>query len=143
MISRHRLMTVWQYLGPSATQMVSLFVLFLTNSTTLFALGLLLARNIWCLGANVTTIEGWEIERHGTLARRARKHGGYVDGPGGIRVRISKQEFPYDIGIFKNVMQGMGGSPLFWLFPFAPTPSNETGLSFETNGFEGMTNPAR
>lgn len=85
----------------------------------------------------MTTIEGWEIERHETLVRRARALGGYLDGPDGIKVRITKQEFPYDIGIFQNFRQGIGGTPLLWLFPFAATPSNESGLSFETNGFEG------
>ena len=63
--------------------------------------------------------------------------GGYLDGPDGTRVRITKQEFPYDIGILHNIRQGMGGSSLTWLWPFTTTPSNESGLDFETNGFEG------
>ena len=118
-------------------QMTVLFMLLAGNSLALFVHGLLLVRNIWCLGANVTTIEGWEIERHELLVRRARKHGGYLDGPDGIRVKIEKQEFPYDIGILQNIRQGMGTSFFFWFAPFAATPANETGLSFETNGFEG------
>ena len=117
--------------------MIFLFVFLVVNSVTLFALGILLARNIWCLGGNVTTIEGWEIERHETLVYRARKQGGYLDGPGGARIRIRKQEFPYDIGIFQNIRQGMGGTPLLWLWPFAATPLNESGLDFKTNEFEG------
>lgn len=85
----------------------------------------------------MTTIEGWEIERHETLVYRARKQGGYLNGPGGARIRIRKQEFPYDIGIFQNIRQGMGGTPLLWLWPFAATPLNESGLDFKTNEFEG------
>ena len=54
-----------------------------------------------------------------------------------MRVHIRKQEFPYDIGIFENMKQGMGGTILLWLWPFAATPSNSSGLEFETNGFEG------
>ena len=54
-----------------------------------------------------------------------------------MRVRIRKQEFPYDIGIVPNIRQGMGGSVVSWLWPFTATPSNESGLDFETNGFEG------
>ena len=77
---------------------------------TLFVLGILWVRTVWCLGANTTTIEGWEIERHQRLLRRARALGGYLDGPDGVKVRIKKQEFPYDIGIFQNLRQGMGGS---------------------------------
>ena len=114
-----------------------MFIFFVVNSTTLFAIAVLLLRNLWCLGGNVTTIEGWEIERHETLVRRARARGGYLHGPDGIRVKIGRQEFPYDIGILRNIRQGMGGSLLSWLWPFTATPSNESGLEFETNGFEG------
>ena len=107
------------------------------NSIILFVLAILLGRNIWCLGGNVTTIEGWEIERHETLVRRARVQRGYLEGPDGVRIRIKKQEFPYDIGIVPNIRQGMGGPVVSWLWPFTATPSNESGLDFETNGFEG------
>ena len=80
------------------------------NSMTLFALVVLLIRSLWSLGANTSTIESWEIERHKTLLRRSRYFGGYLDGPDGMKVKIKKQEFPYDIGIFSNVRAGMGGS---------------------------------
>ncbi|KAL9579344.1 MAG: hypothetical protein Q9203_006737 [Teloschistes exilis] len=96
----------------------------------------MLVRNIWILGSNVTTIEGWEIERHETLVRRANARGGYLDGPDGMRIRITKHEFPYDVGIYQNARQGMGSTLLLWLWPFAPSPSSATGLEFETNGFE-------
>jgi len=89
------------------------------------------------MGANTTTIEGWEIERHETLVRRARVLGGYLNGPDATRIRIVKQEFPYDIGIHANLVQGMGGHLHTWLWPFAPSPSVESGLSFPENGFEG------
>lgn len=79
----------------------------------------------------------WEVERHESLVRRARVHGGYLDGPDGMKVRMKKQEFPYDIGIYQNMRQGMGGTLLTWLWPFTATPPNESGLEFETNGFEG------
>lgn len=78
-----------------------------------------------------------EIERHETLVHRARKRGGFLNGPNGTRIRIQKQEFPYDIGIYANIRQGMGSNPLLWLWPFTSTPSNDSGHDFETNGFEG------
>jgi palmitoyltransferase len=78
------------------------------NSLVLFALTILFLRTIWCLAINTTTIEGWEIERHETLLNRARHAGGYLDGPDGVKVRITRQEFPYDIGIWRNIKQGMG-----------------------------------
>ena len=85
----------------------------------------------------MTTIEDWEIERHETLLRRAKVLGGYLDGPDGIKVKITRQEFPYDIGILRNLSQGMGRNALVWLWPLAGTLSNETGFKFETNEFEG------
>lgn len=119
--------------------MIFLFTFTLTNSITLFALAVLLIRNIYTLASNTTTIEGWEIERHDTLVRRARYHGGYLDGPDGTKIRIQRQEFPYDIGIYANMRQMMGTGLWAWLWPFAATPRNEMGLEFETNGFEGET----
>ncbi|KAI9369393.1 DHHC palmitoyltransferase-domain-containing protein [Aspergillus egyptiacus] len=126
------------YMGPSAAQIGHLFVLFVTNSLTLFALFVLLARTLWSLVSNTTTIESWEIERHETLVRRARHFGGLLPGPGGVSVRITKQEFPYDIGIFSNIKAGMGGSAnvLSWFWPLARTPNRTTGLEYEVNGFE-------
>ncbi|KAI4217322.1 MAG: hypothetical protein LQ351_000631 [Letrouitia transgressa] len=97
----------------------------------------MLISSAWSLVSNTTAIESWEIERHEKLVHRARKQGGYVDGPDGIKLRIRKQEFPYDIGVYKNIRQSMGRWPVFWLLPFAPTPRNADGLGFDTNGFEG------
>jgi len=106
------------------------------NSITLFLVSITFFRAVYALGTNVTTIESWEIERHEQLLRRARALGGYLDGPDGIRVRIVRQEFPYDIGIFNNIKEGMGtGNVLAWFWPFAATPRTD-GLAFETNGFE-------
>lgn len=125
------------YLGPSPFLVAHLFATTLINTITLFALALLLLRNIWCLAVNTTTIEGWEIERHRTLLRRARHFGGVLSAPDGTKVPIRRQEFPYDVGIWANVAQGMGSAnPLAWLNPWGPTPSIESGLVFPTNGFE-------
>ena len=109
------------------------------NSFTLFMLSVMLVRTTWSLGGNVTTIEGWEIARHTKLLRRARIFGGYLDGPDGIKVKIERQEFPYDIGIWANIKQGMNsGNILAWFWPFATTPSSG-GLEFEVNGFDEPT----
>lgn len=79
----------------------------MANTLTLFTLSILLIRVVWSLAVNTTTIEGWEIERHETLLRRARYLNGYLSAPDGTQVRITKQEFPYDIGILQNIVQGM------------------------------------
>jgi palmitoyltransferase len=112
-----------------------LFILAAVNSLTCFMLLVMLIRTIWGLGGNVTTIESWEIARHHKLLRRARILGGYLDGPDGIRVRIERHEFPYDIGIWANMKEGMGsGNVLLWFWPFADTPRSN-GLEFALNGF--------
>ena len=121
--------------------MGSLFAFTLLNTFALFAIGVLLIRSLWSLFTNVTSIESWEIERHATLVRRARAFGGYLDGPNGERIPVKKQEFPYDIGLWNNFTQVFGGNPLSWLWPFAQTPSSESGLEFEMNGFEGTSSP--
>ena len=130
------------YLGPSLFELALLFATFAVNSITLFALAILLIRNLWCLAVNTTTIEGWEIARHETLLRRARTFGGYLSTPEGVKIRITRQEFPYDIGFFANIAQGMGSAnPLNWLDPFSTTPSLQSGLKFPVNGFESEDKP--
>lgn len=115
-----------------------LFVLVCVNSVTWFAVTVMMVRTAWCLAMNVTTIEGWEIERHQALVQKARTLGGFVYGPGGVKARITKQEFPYDVGIWENIKLGMGGSGniLSWAWPLARTPSIRSGLDFPVNGFE-------
>ena len=116
--------------------------MFILNSLTWFALFVLLVRSLWSLFTNVTTIESWEIERHQTLLRRTRALGGSLEGPDGIKVRITKQEFPYDVGIWANINQGMAGGFLTWPWPFSRSPTSASGLSYEVNGFEGkLLNP--
>lgn len=111
----------------------------MANSFVLFALVLLLGRTLWSLAANTWTIEGWEIERHHTLLRRARVLGGFLENPDGTRVSIQHQEFPWDVGIWTNICQGMNSRiPPMWVFPLAPSPSVESGLTFEHNEIEGM-----
>lgn len=138
----HRGTIIWKEkdmpssLGPPAAYMILLFVIFCLNSLTLFMVGITAVRSFYALCANTTTVESWEIERHEQLLRRARVLGGYLDGPEGMRIRITRQEFPYDIGIFRNIAQGMGTSnPLSWFWPLARSPRTD-GLTFETNGFE-------
>lgn len=94
-------------------------------------------RSLWSLCTNTTTIESWEIERHQTLLRRSMALGGYLEGADGIKVWIRRQEFPYDIGIWNNIVQGLCGGPVTWLWPFARSYPMTSGLSFEINGFEG------
>ena len=131
-------LTTFQYLGPSALQLSHLFVLVVINSLVLFGLILLLGRSVWGLALNMTTIESWEVERHHALLRRARVLGGQLDGPDGTKVRIEHQEFPWDVGIWSNFCQAMGTwNILAWAWPFAGSPSVESGLVYEHNEIDG------
>lgn len=140
-------------------QLVHLLLLLVANTVTWLGIFILLIRTVWSMLFNTTTIESWEIERHETLVRRARVLGGFLEGPGGVKIRIRKQEYPYDIGLFSNIVHSMGDSinvsvcllpsacqaiwltisQIFsWFWPFASTPDRRNGWSFETNEFEGM-----
>ena len=144
-----RVVPIWHnrhmpaYLGPSMWQFTHLFALILFNFLTLFMVGILFFRSVYSMATNVFTIESWEIERHEQLLRRARVLGGYLDGPDGIRVKITRHEFPYDIGIWQNLRDSMGTSNIFaWVWPLTRGMRTD-GLAYETNGFEepGQTWP--
>lgn len=52
-------------------------------------------------------------------------------------MRVERQEFPYDIGIWKNLCQGMGTrNVILWFLPFGGAPSISSAGDFEVNGFE-------
>jgi palmitoyltransferase len=138
-----RILVLWEnrnlpaYLGPPVWAMVHLLVLLLVNSITLFALSILLTRAIYSLATNTTVIESWEIQRHEALVDRSRKMGGYVYANGGQRIRIEHQEFPYDVGIWQNLCEGMGTKNiLMWILPFGGAPGIESAASYAVNGFE-------
>jgi palmitoyltransferase len=126
------------YLGPSIGAITHLLILTFITALLLFALTILLVTAANSLLTNTTMIEAWEIERHTSLVDRSRYLGGYVQGPGGRRVRIVKQEFPYDIGFWKNLVQGMGSkNVLAWFLPFGGAPENKSAWGpWEENGFE-------
>ena len=143
-----RCAVLWQnrrlpsYLGPSILQLVHLFILVVTNSLVLFALLLLVGRTLWSTALNMTTIEGWEIERHHTLLRRARVLGGYLYGPDGNKIRIEHQEFPWDVGIWTNLVQTTGTANIIaWFWPFARSLKVENGLEFEHNEIDSPNKP--
>jgi len=105
---------------------------------TFLGLSLLFLRALYGVVMNITIIEGWEIERHAILVKRARRNGGILYAPGGKEIRLVQQEFPYDIGIGSNMVQAMGTiNVLAWLWPFASSLPVDGGLEFEENGLEG------
>ncbi|KAK0734207.1 DHHC palmitoyltransferase-domain-containing protein [Lasiosphaeria miniovina] len=130
------------YLGPTLPHLVLLTAVSLVGSGTAIALGLLLfttARG-WIL--NATMIEDWEVERHEAVLARQQRHDreddsesdDYDDNDGKPRSRrqafwqdtdpiIPRVEYPYDIGVFANMAQGMGTrNALKWFLPWAGGP---------------------
>lgn len=71
-------------------------------------MSLLLIRTIYCIAINATAIETWEMERHEALLKRARRNGGLIHGPNGGQILLESHEFPYDIGIWENLVRAMG-----------------------------------
>jgi palmitoyltransferase len=117
--------------------MAHLLVLVVVNSLTLLGLAILLIRAGYSLAINTTMIESWEIERHEALVDRTRRSGGYTYANGGQRMRIEHQEFPYDIGIWKNMCQAMGtNNVLAWFMPFGGSPHIRGAAEWEVNDFE-------
>ncbi|KAI0467178.1 zf-DHHC-domain-containing protein [Xylaria cf. heliscus] len=133
-----RLRAVWAsrhlpaYLGPTLRQLVALTALTGTACLTALALGILLATTVRGWMFNTTMIEGWEIERHEAVLQR----GGYDaddddywwrtsdgDADAAPRSMVDPLEFPYDVGIYANLVQAMGTSnPVYWVLPFAGGP---------------------
>ena len=83
----------------------------------------MLVTSIYALCLNTTFIEQRELERHETLLRRANSNGisdsedgnggsgGLLYLPSGVgEFYLRRQEFPYDIGIWENLVQGMGSA---------------------------------
>lgn len=138
-----RLTTLWagrhisyEY-GPSMFLIGWLLYVTVVTGLLAFILFVLFVTSVRAMALNETSIETREMERHEVLLNRARQNGGYVYAPGGSRIAIQRQEFPYDIGIWKNIVQGMGtANVLRWFLPWEKGNSNETGWAFETNGFE-------
>ncbi|KAJ8058128.1 hypothetical protein OCU04_012986 [Sclerotinia nivalis] len=139
--------TLPSYLGPSTTSLTMLFIICCSNGLSLFAMSLLLMRTAYSLATNMYMIEAWEIERHDAIIERSKTRNmrGYVYANGGRKVRVEKVEFPFDIGIWENIVQGMGTTNvLMWFNPFAGGPSVESAGKWEENGFndkEGMWPP--
>ena len=112
-------------------------MLTILNTLSVASVGVLLLRTLYSVALNTTTIESWEIARHETLLRRSRFSSGYLEDHNGKPLRIVKQEFPYDIGIWANIVQAMGtANPFLWLFPFAGTAPVDDGTEWPENGFE-------
>jgi len=134
----YRALAVWNsrhlsiYYSPHTTpQMLFLTILLLIDTPLTLALLILLLRTLAHAGEGYTSIETWELERHHALVRK--------------RV-VRRQVFPFDIGIWDNLVVAFGGQwffPLWWnVFARSPRVGVEGeggilgGLEWRVNGFE-------
>jgi palmitoyltransferase len=111
--------------------MLFLTILLLIDTPLTLALLILLLRTLAHAGEGYTGIETWELERHHALVRK--------------RV-VRRQVFPFDIGIWDNLVVAFGGQwffPLWWnVFARSPRVGVEGeggilgGLEWRVNGFE-------
>ncbi|KAF8535863.1 DHHC palmitoyltransferase-domain-containing protein [Trichophaea hybrida] len=97
----YRALAIWNsrhlsvYYTPHSTpQMIFLFILLLIDTPLTLALLILLVRTIAQAGEGYTSIETWELERHHAQVRK--------------RV-VRRQVFPYDVGIWDNLVVAFGG----------------------------------
>lgn len=125
------------YYSPySLTQLLLLWSLLLVDFPLTLAMAVLFLRTVFSAALGCTAIESWEQERHDSLLRR--------------RIVTRRQVFPYDVGIWENLVVAFGyqWNAMLWLNPLARTPVVgerkvvsggivlQAGLEWEVNGFE-------
>ncbi|KAG1169709.1 hypothetical protein G6F70_008178 [Rhizopus microsporus] len=87
---------------PNTFVIVFMVANFVLAFVVLFAVGILSGYQFYCLLRNQTNIEAWERGKVETLIRRG---------------KILPVNYPFDIGIYKNICQVLGPNPLLWLWP--------------------------
>ena len=148
------------YLGPSVGSLTHLTLLLLVGGITEFALLVMLVSTARSWIVNTTMIESWEIDRHEALLSRGSN--GCITCPHPNTASDASDfdddylpeqvEFPYDLGFFDNMAQGMGSrNPLLWFLPILGSTTTLSkhqdgdGWSWAENGFNdrcGMWPPA-
>ncbi|RPB27075.1 zf-DHHC-domain-containing protein [Terfezia boudieri ATCC MYA-4762] len=125
--------------SPQITTLTYLIITILVNTLTAFSLTLLTLRTLHSTAEGTTTIEEWEKARHASLVRRK---------------VVKRVVFPWDIGIWENLIEAMGGGKWWvWWWVGAKTRKvwkkrtgkrgkNVSGsVRWEVNGFEDPSTP--
>lgn len=129
--------------------LVHLVLVMLVGCVTEFALFVMLVTTIKSWVVNTTMIESWEIDRHEALMAKGNRctacphpNAGSEDSDFEDDHCAEYVEFPYDLGFFDNMAQGMGSrNPLAWFLPlFGSTTQlskqqDGSGWSWPENGF--------
>ncbi|ORZ23641.1 DHHC palmitoyltransferase-domain-containing protein [Absidia repens] len=100
---------------PTTTEVIFLVINFVLSIVVLFSVGILGGYHLYCLLRNQSTIEAWERGKVETLVRRR---------------KIPPFDYPFGLGIYKNICSVLGKNPLLWLWPTRNGVTGD-GLIFE------------
>ncbi|KAJ2898086.1 palmitoyltransferase [Zalerion maritima] len=136
------------YLGPSVPVLIHLTLLMVIGGVTEFALIVMFVTTAKSWIVNTTHIESWEIDRHEALLSRGGIGCSTCPHPNDDASDFEDEhcmeriEFPYDVGFFANMAQGMGSrNPLLWFLPIfgssieLGTDQSDPGWSWPENEF--------
>ncbi|KAI9302543.1 DHHC palmitoyltransferase-domain-containing protein [Cunninghamella echinulata] len=87
---------------PTTTEVIFIVINFVLDIIVLFSVGILSGYHFYCLLVNQSTIEAWERSKVETLIRRG---------------KIPPFEYPFSVGIYRNICSVLGNNPLLWLIP--------------------------
>ncbi|CAO3642852.1 unnamed protein product [Cunninghamella blakesleeana] len=98
---------------PSTTEVVFLVLNFVLDIIVLFSVGILSGYHLYCVLINQSSIEAFEKSKVESLIRRG---------------KIPPFEYPFSVGIYKNICSVLGDNPLLWFIPRKQV--NGDGLTF-------------
>lgn len=106
---------------PSTFTMVMLILNFALCIPTFALVGSFSIYHFWCLCTNTTTIEGWERDKVERLINKG---------------RIEEVDYPFDLGVIRNLQSVLGRSPITWCIP---STTCGDGLHYEvTEGLDDL-----
>ncbi|PWN41784.1 zf-DHHC-domain-containing protein [Ceraceosorus guamensis] len=96
------------YRSPTTPIMLLMVLNYALCVPVLLLVGMFSMYHFYCAANNSTTIEGWEKDRVATMVRRG---------------RVREIQYPYDLGLVRNLQASLGSNPLLWCWP-QPTPGD-------------------
>ena len=106
-------------LEPTTTEVIFLVLNFVLAFIVLFCVGALSLYQLYCLSMNRSAIESWECGNVEKLVRRG---------------KIKPVEYPFDMGLYRNICDVLGSNPLLWLWP---QKLQSDGLTFPVRDYTG------
>ncbi|KAI8393351.1 zf-DHHC-domain-containing protein [Radiomyces spectabilis] len=92
----------WDFMQPTLFETVFLIVDIAAIVIVILCVGILSIYHLYCICRGQTTIEGRERTKVKRLIRRR---------------KIAPIQFPFDVGIYRNISAVLGSNPLLWMWP--------------------------